>query len=89
MLESYFERLCTSLSLVRPDGKIPPSLNYTLLCAGIMTLKHNKYKIMNVKGYGTIMIKILVEFSWNFSWKVFTTGQIFTRLTFQHHWPAF
>ena len=35
------------------------------------------------------MIKISVELSWNFSWKVFTTGQMFTRLTyFQHHWPA-
>jgi len=44
---------------------------------------------MNVKRYGIIMIKILVVLSWNFSWKVFTTGQMFTRLTyFQHHWPA-
>ena len=35
------------------------------------------------------MIKISVELIWNFSWKVFTTGQMFTRLTyFQHHWPA-
>jgi len=44
---------------------------------------------MNVKGYGIIMIKISVELSWNFSWEVFTTGEMFTRLTyFQHHWPA-
>ena len=56
-LESYFELLCTSLSLVRPPGKIPPSANYTLLFSGIMTLNHNEYKIMNVIGYGTIMIK--------------------------------
>ena len=55
-----------------------------LLFARIMTLKHNLQKIMNVKGYGIIMIKISVELSW----KVFTTGQMFTRLTyFQHHWP--
>jgi len=54
-----------------------------------MTLNHNLYKLMNVKGYGIIMIKISVELSWNFSWEVFTTGEMFTRLTyFQHHWPA-
>jgi len=54
-----------------------------------MTLNHNLYKIMNVKGYGIRMIKISVELSWNFSWNVFTTGQMFARLTyFQHHWPA-
>jgi len=52
----------------------------SLLFARIMTLNHNLYKIMNVKGYGIIMIKISVELSWNFSWKVFITGQIFTRL---------
>jgi len=41
---------------------------------------------MNVKGYGIIMIKLSVELSWNFTSKVFTTGQMFTRLTyFQHH----
>jgi len=70
-----------SLSLVRPAGKIPPFVNYTLLCAGIMTLNNNEYNIMNVIGHGTIMIKIYVELSWNFSWKVFRTGQMFTRLT--------
>jgi len=60
-----------------------------LLFARIMTVNHNLYKIMNAKGYGIIMIKISVELSWNVSWKVFTTGQMFTRLTyFQHHWPA-
>jgi len=40
MLESYFELLCTSLSLVRPTGKNPPSVNYALLCAGIMAVNH-------------------------------------------------
>jgi len=40
MLESYIECLCTSISLVRPAGKGPPSVNYMLLCAGIMSLKH-------------------------------------------------
>ena len=53
-----------------------------LLFAIIMTLNHNLYKIMNAKGYGIIMIKISVELSWNVSWKVFTTRQMFTRLTF-------
>jgi len=48
MLESYLELLCTSLSLVRRAGKIPPSVNYMLPCAGVMTLKHNECKIMNV-----------------------------------------
>jgi len=28
MLESYLELLCTSLSLVRLSGNIPPSVNY-------------------------------------------------------------
>jgi len=74
-LESYFELLCTSLSLVRPAGKIPPSVNYTILCAGIMTLNHNVYKIMNVIGYGTTMTKMSVELSWSFSWKLCRTGQ--------------
>jgi len=63
-----------------PAGIIPLFVNYTLLCAGIMTLQYHEYKIMNVIGYGTIMIKISVEHSWNFSWNVFTTGQMFTRL---------
>jgi len=80
MLECYLELLCTSLSLVRPTGKNSPSVSYTLLCAGIMSVDHNEYKIMNVIGYGTKMIKISVELSWNFSWNVFTTGQMFTRL---------
>jgi len=44
---------------------------------------------MNAKGYRIIIIKISVELTWIFSWKVFTTGQMLTRLTyFQHHWPA-
>ena len=44
---------------------------------------------MNAKGYGLIMIKLSAELSWNFRWKVFTTGQMVTRLTyFQRHWPA-
>jgi len=53
-LESYFELLCTSLSFVRPPDKIPASVNYTLLCTGIMTLNHNGYEIMNVIGCGII-----------------------------------
>jgi len=73
--------LYASLPLARPLGKIPPSANYGLLCTGIMTLNHNNYKIMNVIGYGTIMTKISVPLSWNFSWKVFTAGKMFTRLT--------
>jgi len=81
MLKSYFELLCTSLTLVDPTGKSPPSVNYTLLCTGITTLNHKEYKIMNVKGYGTTMIKIADELSWNFNWKVFTAEQMFTRLT--------
>ena len=81
MLKSYFELLCTPLTLVGPTGKSPPSVNYTLICTGITTLKDKKYKIMNVKGYGTTMIKISVELSGNFSWKVFTAEQMFTRLT--------
>ena len=48
MLEISFELLCTSLSLVRYGDKIPPSVNYTLLCAGIKSLNHNEYKTMNV-----------------------------------------
>jgi len=36
---------------------------------------------MNVKGYGTTMIKISIELSLNFNWKVFTAEQMFTRLT--------
>jgi len=40
MLESYFELLCKSLSFVRPTGKNPPSVNYALLCARIMTVNH-------------------------------------------------
>ena len=63
MLKSYFELLCTSLTLVGPTGKSPPSVNYTLLCTGITTLNHNEYKIINVNGYGTTMINISVEFS--------------------------
>jgi len=47
-----------------------------------MTLSHNLYKTMNVKGYGIIMVKISVELSWNFTWKVFTAEQMFTRLTY-------
>jgi len=46
MLESYFEYLCISLD--RPAGKIPPFVNYTLLCAGIISLNQNEYKIINV-----------------------------------------
>ena len=89
MLESYLELLCTSLSLVRLPGNILPSVNYKAAFGRIMTLNHNLYKIMNVEGYGILMVKISVELSWNFTWKVFTTGQMFTRLTyFQHHWPA-
>jgi len=63
MLKSYFELLCTSLPLVGPPGKCPPSVNYTLLCTGITTLNYKEYKIMNVKGYGTAMIKISVDLS--------------------------
>ena len=92
MLESYLELLCASLSLVRLAGNILPSMStISVLFARIMTftLNHNLYKIMNAKGYGIVMIKVSVELSWNFSWKVFTTGQMFTRLTyFQHHSPA-
>jgi len=28
-----------------------------------------------------MLVKISVSLSWNFSWKVFTAGQTFTRLT--------
>jgi len=36
-----------------------------------------------------VLVKISVALSWNFSWKVFAAGQMFTRLTwFQNHWPA-
>jgi len=42
-----------------------------------MILNHSEYKIMNVIGYGTIMIKISVELIWNDSWKVFMTGKMF------------
>jgi len=80
VLESYFELLCTSLSFVMPAGIIALFVNYTLLCAGIMTLNQHDYKIMNVISYGTTRIKISVELSWNFSWNVFTTGLMFTRL---------
>ena len=47
MLESEFERLCTSLSLFRPAGKFPPYVNYTPLRLGIMNLNYNEHKIMN------------------------------------------
>jgi len=60
MLECYLVLLCTSLSLVRPTGKNSPFVNYALLCAGIMSVDHNEYKIMNVLSYGTKMIKISV-----------------------------
>ena len=65
-LESYFELLCTSLSLVRPPGKIPPSANYTLLCSGIMTLNHNEQnnECNMLWNYND---KISVALSWNFS----------------------
>ena len=92
MLESYLELLCASLSLVRLAGTVISCHLSTIRLhfARIMTLNHNLYKIMNVKGYGIIMVKTSVELSWNFTWKVLTTGQMFTRLTyFQHHWPAF
>jgi len=46
------------MSFVRPAGNIPvPSVNYTLICAGIMILNHNEYKILKVIGYGTILKK--------------------------------
>jgi len=48
MLESYFERLRTSVSLVRPAYNILPFVNYKLLCASIMNLNRNEYKVMNV-----------------------------------------
>jgi len=80
VLESYFELLCTSLSFVMPAGTIALCVNYTLFCAGIMTLNHHDYKIMNVISYGTTRIKISVKLNWNFSWNVFTTGLMFTRL---------
>jgi len=37
MLKSYFELLCTSLTLVAPIGKSPPSVNYTL-CTGHLSM---------------------------------------------------
>ena len=89
MLESYLELLCADYHLL---GLLVISRHLStisVLFARIMTLNHNFYKIMNAKGYGIAMIKLSVELSWNFSWKGFTTGQMFTRLTyFQHHWPA-
>jgi len=33
--------------LLRTFMHIPPFVNYTLFCAGIMSLNHNEYKIMN------------------------------------------
>jgi len=63
MLKSYFELLSTSLTLAGPTGKSLLSVNYTLLCTGITTLNHKEYKLMNLKGYGTAMIKISVELS--------------------------
>jgi len=80
MLESYFERLFTytTLSLVRPTRKIPSFDNCTLLFPGIMSLNHNKNKIMNViRNYND---KISVVFWWNFrclrSWpNLSITGQ--------------
>jgi len=62
-VNSYFELLCTSLTLAGPTSKSPPSVNYMLLRTGITTLNYKEYKIMNVKGYGTTMIKLLVELS--------------------------
>jgi len=48
------------MSFVRPAGNIPvPSVNYTLICAGIMILNHNEYKILKVIGYGTILKKMI------------------------------
>jgi len=44
MLESHFDRVRTSLSLVKPAGKIPTLVNDTLLCPGTMSLNHNEYK---------------------------------------------
>jgi len=80
VLESYFELLCTSLLFVMPAGIIALCVNYTLICAGIMTLNHHDYKITNVIRYGTIRIKISVELSWNYNWNVFTVGLMYTRL---------
>jgi len=74
MLEISFERLCTSLSLARPADNVPPSVNYALLCPGTTSLKHNEYKIMKV--IRNHSIKITVVLSWNFSWQVFTAGQM-------------
>ena len=64
--------------LVKPAGKIPPSVSYALLCAGIMSLNHNEYKLMNVvRDYKD---GISVVLCWSFSWQVFIAGQMFTRL---------
>ena len=63
-----------------PAGIIALCVNYTLLCAGIMTLNHHDCKIMNVISYGTTRIKISVELSWNYNWNVFTVGLMYTRL---------
>jgi len=43
MLESYFDLLCISLSLVQPPGKIPLFVSCTLLFTGITTLTNTKY----------------------------------------------
>jgi len=80
MLESYVGHLstCTSRSLVRPACKILPSVSYTLLCTGIMSLNHNEHKLMNViRQYND---KISVMLCWSFNWQVITEGQMFTRL---------
>jgi len=61
-LESCFERLCTSLPLVRPAVSVHVlSVNYKLLCAGIITLNHNEYKTIKLIGYGTTMKKYLLS----------------------------
>jgi len=49
MLDSYFERLCTPLSLVRSAGKIPPSVNYGLVCAGTMSLNQRCARVIYVE----------------------------------------
>ena len=75
MLESYLDLYAHSYHLLDLLVISHHLSTIRLLFARIMTLNHNLCKIMNAKGYGIIMIKISVELSWNFSWKVFTTGQ--------------
>jgi len=42
-----FMQIHIIFTFARPAGKVPPSVNSTLLGAGIMCLNHNEYKLIN------------------------------------------